>query len=89
MGKVAEKIRKNSALSPKQRARWAERNTNLEKFLNLEEMTRSDYTEDTGSLWQKDVDAAYDRLHKDDKRSLKRETSFREKVIDSLYPERN
>jgi hypothetical protein len=88
MGKVAEKIRSNSALSPKQRARWAERNKNLENFLNLEEKTRSDQTEDTGSLWEKDVDAAYERLHKDEKKSLKKEGPFREEVLGIIYPER-
>jgi len=76
------------ARNPKWRAKWAHRNKLLFDYLALEEKTRSSNTEDTGSLWEKDVDAAYERLGPDEKRSLKSQGLFNEQILEQLFPER-
>ena len=81
---ILEKLAK----SPKARAQWAKRNKDLADYLELEAKSYSDASEDTGSLWEKDVDKAYKKLHKDDKRSLRREGPFKEDVLGIIYPER-
>ena len=73
---------------PKWRERWATRNKNLANYLDLSDKAYSTTTEDIGSLWEADHDAAWEKLHPADQRSLRDENKFKQDVLDRIFPER-